>query len=349
MILVKAMLTLKSPAIVATRRVERGYVKPLDYIPGSTLRGALISALYREGLVSASFMEREADKPTILSSPAYPFIKSSPSMPGTPFTARCKICDTIIDITRSVIEKIQESEEFTPPRCQDHGIKSMESMYSQLVVRIDDKLERAEIFSYRSTSVGIDKNRGTFARGMLFDYEAVAEGTVFWARLILPDELDFEKIKRIEVWIGRGISRGFGRAVLELEKSNIGSEAERLHQLIGSESAVLYSLSPLIPQEHLVSDTGDAELNIERVYGRREWIKAGFDVRRAKHRPLIQVVKQGALVKVRLRGDPEKASKFLALLGYGGMSIPVGAEGHVVTGVNVLIPVDDYILLAGGE
>jgi len=83
--LLEARLVLKSPAIVTQRRLERGFVKPADHIPGSTLRGAILASLYRAGKLSADDLRREAEEPSLLASPAYPVVGSSRSVPATPF------------------------------------------------------------------------------------------------------------------------------------------------------------------------------------------------------------------------------------------------------------------------
>ncbi|MEM4328850.1 MAG: hypothetical protein QXI50_04225, partial [Candidatus Caldarchaeum sp.] len=47
----RLVLRLESPVALPTRRARLGYLGAPNYIPATTLRGALITALYREGMV----------------------------------------------------------------------------------------------------------------------------------------------------------------------------------------------------------------------------------------------------------------------------------------------------------
>jgi len=91
--LLEVRVRLQSPAIVTTRRTERGFVRPADHIPGSTLRGAILSALYREGKLDLDYLKQEAKSPGLLASPAYPLCSGAKSLPATPSIRRCDDCN----------------------------------------------------------------------------------------------------------------------------------------------------------------------------------------------------------------------------------------------------------------
>ena len=72
--IVEIYLSLKSPAIITERRTEHGFKSIDDYIPSSTVRGAILASLYYHGLVDKATLERERENPLLICTPAYPLI-----------------------------------------------------------------------------------------------------------------------------------------------------------------------------------------------------------------------------------------------------------------------------------
>ena len=70
--ILEIMLEILSPTIITERRSLRGFLKTLNYIPASTLRGAILSELYRNGIVGDDFLKSEREKPSVIASYAYP-------------------------------------------------------------------------------------------------------------------------------------------------------------------------------------------------------------------------------------------------------------------------------------
>ncbi|MEM2544872.1 MAG: hypothetical protein QXJ49_01600, partial [Nitrososphaerota archaeon] len=50
-----------SPTIITRRKTENGFLGPLDYIPAQTLRGAVVSSLFMEGLMDRNRMRAEEE------------------------------------------------------------------------------------------------------------------------------------------------------------------------------------------------------------------------------------------------------------------------------------------------
>jgi len=320
--LLEARLILKSPAVVVQRRLERGFVKPADYVPGSMLRGAILTALYRSGKLSAADLEREKEKPGLLASPAYPVVKGSRSVPATPFMFYCRRCKAVVDLTREAAERLSQGEEPEPPLLHECR-EALKPIHGSLVVRDGRELRRARVETFRSTSVAIGKDRGSAVRGMLFDYEAIAGGTEFWARILAPDWL---QPGSLEVAVGRGASRGFGWAVLRLEP--VPQSQPR--------GKVLVAISPLTPLKRLKWD--ECSVSLTGVYGRMHKLQAGWEYGRG-FRPFVDVARRGSLVIAsELSGHPE-------LLQVG---LPVKAGDFWLTGLNALFPLDEYLEILGG-
>jgi len=320
-VLFEARIKLLSPAIVTTRRTELGFVKPADHIPGSMLRGAILTALYLEGRLDRDDLEREAESPSLLASPAYPMLKGSKSLPATPSMMRCDRCH--------VIEYYGLPERLIAPKLyhecdgQQGHQEPLKPIHGSLVAVVDGELEEVRVSAFRATSVAIDKGRRVAARGMLFDYEAIAEGTEFWSLLLVPDQYRFNSI---EVTVGRGRSRGFGSAALTVQPAQ---------QHPGTEWYV--ALSPIVPQRRF-GWRGCAVRLIE-VFGRTSKLQTGWDYMRGRMRPIVRVARRGSLVKAEVMG--ESRDEVLRV------GIPVKLGGFLLTGLNALIPLSEYESILG--
>jgi hypothetical protein len=317
--LLEARIRLESPAIITTRRTERGFVKPSESIPGSTLRGAIVTALLREGRISSA--EEESRKPTILASPAYPLHPGGRSLPATPFMWYCEKCREAVDLTRDLKESLLTGSE--PEIRLTHACgEPLRPLYGSLIAT--KRLERVGVRSFRATSVAISKSRGSAVKGMLFDYEAVAEGTEFWALMLAPDAL--EEVKEMEIFVGRGASRGFGRARVTFSPAPLQS----------GEGGVFIALSPLTPLGEI--EWGGCRVRLKRAFGRTLRTMAGWDYVRNAPRPFVSLVQRGSVVVAEVDGECG------GLLSVG---LPVRLEDFLLTGVNALIPVSSYYQLLG--
>lgn len=326
--LMEAKLVLKSPAIITRRRVERGFVEPLEHVPGSMLRGAILTSLFRSGRLSREDLKREAEKPSLLASPAYPIVKGAKSLPATPFMFYCRKCNSIIDVTRESSEALLRNEEPKPPLTCEECKEPLKSLYGFIVAKSGDRVERIRVRTFRSTSVAIDKGRGSAMTGMLFDYEAIAEGTEFWAWVLAPEWLQADEM---EVTVGRGSSRGFGWAELELR------EAPHTSQWLKAGQGDFVAISPLSPLKRI--EWEGSTLTVTKVFGRTFRSQAGWDFMRG-FRPIVELVKSGSIVLARASGDA------IATLLHVGL--PVKSGDSWLTGINVLLSIDEYYKLLGG-
>jgi len=338
-------IELLSPAIVASRITRSGYIRPLDYVPGSTLRGALLAALYRYGYVGADILKQEAREPSLLSSPAWPVaplgdpgvgIAYRRSLPATPVTFKCKVCGKSILNLRDVAAGIAGPGELRlAAECPDHG--PAESLYSRPIFKYDSGVREFDHKVVHAVSVSINKLLGTAMKGMLFSYEAVAEGTRFWARLVAPNSIAERIPDQLRVAVGRGSSRGFGLSLVKVKRREAPELSTTTYQ-------VFVSLSPVTPLTRL--SYWGCELRVSRVLGRTMKVLGGWDMALGRSRPFVELVKPGAVVAAEVRcEDQERARTFAALLSYGG--IPVRLGDTWLTGVNVMVSVEEYERLLG--
>ncbi|MCX8170016.1 MAG: hypothetical protein N3D72_02885, partial [Candidatus Methanomethyliaceae archaeon] len=197
----KILFKMISPAIITSRVSRTGFLKPLEFIPASMLKGAIISQLYRNGAIDASSLTVASS--SIFASYAYPVVGNLELYPCHPLMYECKICKEFIDYTNIVIDEMERSGvlELRNIVC-NNGHRTLENLYTKFYPKYD-------IISHKTICVGIDKERGSSEVGMLYEYEAIPSESKFWAILAISEEYD---LKDFEFYIGRGISRGFGKA-----------------------------------------------------------------------------------------------------------------------------------------
>jgi CRISPR/Cas system CSM-associated protein Csm3 (group 7 of RAMP superfamily) len=331
-------VTLLSPTILTHKITKTGYLKPLDHIPGSTLRGAILTALYYYGYLNQVDLKNEATEPSLLATPAYPIIsvenRDFQTLPATPFDFECKLCSKKISKLRvltSVLEKgLYQQVELTAD-CPEHG--SMKTLYSKLLARGGKKPSLNIVYT---TSVAINKATRTAMRGMLYNYEAIAPGLRFWARVAFPDHIVSKLEKKFEISIGRGRSRGFGRAQIILLTEH---EPE-----FTSLPTTFIALSPLLPLKMFT--WGSCSVVIDVIYGRTFKIIGGWDMAYGLRRPIVTAVKRGAVLKTKIKYSEHcDVRTFLTMLSHGG--VPVKYGNMWLTGFNVLFPLEEYLNMRG--
>lgn len=364
MVFLEITLEILSPTVIAERRSLRGFLKVLDYIPASTLRGAILSELYRVGVIKEDFLEDERRNPSVIASYAYPLIDGGEkSYPGHPFMYKCKICGESENHLADVIEELESNGELRGVKhitCKK-GHTTLESLYSKPYFNgKDQKVRRIPTSRFISTSVS--KERGSSETGMLYEYEAITPGRRFWTTLAIPDKIG-EYVDGLEIHIGRGISRGFGRSkIVNSKVINLKDVEMKIGgSITDGKYLVLYASSPMVscsggvytpyPLEIDVSGIKttpevceEGRLKIKAVYGRADFHIGGWDMYRNVEKPTVKfATRPGAIVTAEFNGSPS-ALAFLSLLG------TIERLGDtVITGVNMLHPVRAHpIFTLGG-
>lgn len=363
-------LELLSPAIVATRRTKTGYVAgDKDYIPSSTLRGAILTALYRDGKLDEAFLRSE-EALLVVASAAFPIYRGRKSYPCHPFAYRCKACasegeEVGENYVMEVLPLLERGEEPAYKHSCSKGHVALEPLHPSpcIVVSKDGRrLVRADVGKHEMTCVGISRKRATSERNLLFEYEAVAAETEFWATLAVPDKLSRLIEDLGEIRVGRGVSRGFGRAKFKANPVSLEGLMEKYRELIPFKRGrlVLYSLSPMLhcsgnkywpyPEEidlsrfsKLCGMSDGGSLRIEAVYGRTGFYSAGWDILKNEERPTFSDVPScGSIAVCFFSGEAEA----LVPLGLVGTTEKVGS--FTITGVNMLMPIKGHPM-GGGE
>lgn len=351
-------IELLSPTIVVSRVTRTGYLSPLKYIPGSTLRGAILAALFRANAIDGDFLEREAVMPSLISSPAYPLVNGRRSYPCHPFAYQCKVKKQGKDheIKNYASYVLSSLEEGCRPKYEtvcSKGHAALEPLYPEPCIPSNGRLETVDVTYHGAVCVSISKHRASSKRGMIFEYEAIAPRQKFWAKLALSDELCGKVEKGFELTIGRGVSRGFGRArITEVEEVDVKDEAARAEAAVEHGRVVLYALSHTLSIENAtckpypskidlanVADRCDllsqGIIRIECAYGRTGAYSAGWDMLKNIERPTLRpAANPGSILVAEVSGG--KVGEGLAALAFAG-TIEV-AGPFALAGVNMLTP-----------
>lgn len=348
----------KSPAIVTSRRTATGFLTVLRYIPASTLRGATISGLYRDGTVDNDFLERESKAPQIISSPAYPVVESKRSYPSHPFTYECKIPHEgfreLFNYANEVLPYLERGLQPPYKTMCPQGHIALKPLHPDPVVPDGHRLKKVSVYSYRTVCVGISKHRAASEKGMLFEYEAIAAGQKFWSKLAVPDALCIKE--NMEFMVGRGISRGFGRAVITSVKEVSLDERESLvKNAIKGDTIILYAISQTVSTDFdgngcapypesidlqkvagVCGFTADGKLSFYSAYGRAGQLSAGWDMLKNVERPTFYPVGNSGTVLVAKLEKWVNATRTIAALEFLG-TIEI-TQGIPIVGVNMLVP-----------
>ncbi|AWR98159.1 hypothetical protein DFR86_00175 [Acidianus sulfidivorans JP7] len=265
------------------RKIRNYYFSIANYIPSTTLRGAILAEYYNQtGKLDENFYV----------SPAYP-IKTAPAHYFSPATKRKS--NDFVEVKKILevkekefdanepIEKIMElNEEKNKKKEFKPKIGSLITYYGE-----NEKENIYKGFSSKSIiqmHVAIDKNSVSSYKGMLFAYE-YKQFDEMWA--VASDSEVIDIIKRIK--IGRGKNRG--NKIVDIEKVR---EVQ-----FDQSKGLVYCLSPCVP-----SLFGKTFFKSGHILGDKSiysgWFTAdGF----SGQKPVFETLKEGSLVYVESFSD----------------------------------------------
>jgi len=354
----RLVLRLESPVALPTRRARLGYLGAPNYIPATTLRGALITALYREGMVDENALKSEASYPTMIVSPAYPLADGKESKPAHPFIYQCKQCEDSKPFTTEskVFRGILSSEEIELPSECHHGHRALRMLHpSPVIDNGGGVLEEVGVKVFRYVAVNISRRRAAAVKGVLYSYELIAGPNEFWATIASRRELDLNGLLLL---VGRGVSRGLGRVKVEkAQKIDLFSAAQTFANPT-ERPFLLRAMSPLLgcrgaglewmnyPETidlgglaGAFNINGRGKMTLEKVYGRTVTFDAGWDMYNTRLRPRFQAKAPGTIVQASMKDVSGDVGLLMAVLRYWGDIILYGGSTPI-TGVNMLEPVE---------
>lgn len=227
--------TPKSPLIITSNTIGNVLSHQGDYIKGSTIRGGFLTQFRRLGYN----IESESREPKLIFHPAFPLVDGKVIEPSDPFIYKCKVCKEIERIDPYGIDPNNPLENI-PYICKNGHPFTLKSE--------GGKTGKGHNRYITLTSVGLNKALESSEINMLYTYSALAPNTRFKGLVIDNDNqrLDIGKVKRI--YIGKGISRGFGVVDLEIKDitdDHIKNRSNIIRNTLSKTYIILKALSPL--------------------------------------------------------------------------------------------------------
>lgn len=213
----KAYIELNTPTLITKQSYSAVIKHSTEIIPGSAVRGALLSHLYENGIN----VELEVNDPKIYFHPAYPVDDGIACEPAHPFVFRCKICGSIEDRLSDFKQRNYNVSDLlrSISECVKGHRFLLKPIGGSLITRKNNNISRHETRYVSMTSVAINKSSRSSEPSLIFRYLPIEPGS--YEGLIAGDEERLDKLgiagKEYQVYIGRGSSRGFGHAILRLE------------------------------------------------------------------------------------------------------------------------------------
>lgn len=236
-------LTLQSDIFLGQKISGNNY-QTTNYIPASTLKGALLTKIRSEICTTdpSTLCDRCSNKNTcefiqirkskLLVRPGCLLhsdtCKSHQLLPINPLTiTQCKNCNVILDSTHIFIQDGQLTS--ICPNCKKFvPIKKPRKNYcldcQQLIEPPTKSLK---------TNVAIDSVTGTAIDGMLYFYEVIERGSTFSSQIMATDPKIKDYLTKIEtIVLGRGRSRGLGSISIAVKEIDFEKQLKLIRENI---------------------------------------------------------------------------------------------------------------------
>ena len=277
-----------SPTIIAVKEGYKGFIYKTskDYIPGSTIRGAILTALLSSG--AQDIVKAEEKDPSISVTSGIPYGRKSKrllvdvmvshalcyrvkgekcSKEEEEYECRVRslILDDLINNVRKLGSVMLAYEElvkiwelkwmekyFTTRNPLDNPAERKPYVGKPVVKVSDGEWCKVEVRTSMRIHVGIEKKRRSSEPGMLYGYGYIEPGVRFTG--FISGEGVKSIVKNVgdelELRIGRGTSRGYGLALLRLKELTVDDLRERLGRILNVDENILVfeALTPIVPE-----------------------------------------------------------------------------------------------------
>ena len=245
MIIYSVEYTLKSPLLISKPEVGNVIRNSYEYLPGSTIRGAMLKELLDRGI---QHIKEESRNPTIIFHQAFPLDDNNRTYkPSHPFIYECKICKSIKKVNPY---DICSYDDIKPQLfCEKGHPYTLKSLGGKLLIESNGKVLKYKPRYTILESVGINRITGSSEINLLYSYVALEPYMRFKGLIVVNnDKIDLKnEFNNDSIFIGKGISRGFGEVNVRFEEINYDKKRDELYKLINNkeQKVILKALSPL--------------------------------------------------------------------------------------------------------
>ncbi|RLE63541.1 MAG: hypothetical protein DRJ38_07330 [Thermoprotei archaeon] len=238
-----------SPTVVTERIGKLGYTTHRQFINGSVVRGALLTKIYEDSPDKEELIIKELDKPTFSVSPALFSEEKDLLREIWPTHSLCKVSKTyrklqesvksrpivsnlryVIEGMGGILERLKASEEkfmkIMVKKYQQTGKREYHPVeFKRVQGAVAHKIkDNVWILQNAKTepiiNIALHRARGAVEPEMFFYYEALLPGQKFKGFISQKGSL-LETLSNKEIiTIGKGGSRGYGRALLTLKETS---------------------------------------------------------------------------------------------------------------------------------
>jgi len=341
-------LTANSPVIISKNLPIGNKYTSIQSIPVSTLKGAISTAL-RKALCSSPNINdcSKCDKNCIFKNKIIDKFNVKPGVPiidkkndklinhqnheifnETPKTIeRCKKCGELKDFTSDYLEikKIDRrcTNKISETICKNETFSKVSGPYCATCNK------NIEVEKVLKTNIAIDRNLFSTIEGMLFYYEAVQQKTKFSSLLIgTGNELKEELMKLKRIYVGRGVSRGYGAVDITLKDIDlnklISERVERIEDCINKSNELIFiAETPIasliwknkclhsIPKIDQIKVNG-TNLKLEKAIGSTTYV-SGWALHTNTQKPRIYAASPGSVFVYSINNTDQSFLKKLAI------------------------------------
>jgi hypothetical protein len=233
----------ETPIILSRPSVTNVFHNSYKYLPGSTIRGAILTYLKRNN----HDIKEEMVKPSMLFHPAFPVKDDLVFKPAQVLLYKCKLCKDEKDPYNVVNPyKVNLDDCEIPFKCKNDHPFALKPIGGELIaVKDGKKVEKYEPKYAIFDSVGINRVTASSDVNLLYTYIALINAK-YKGLIVTNDSCKFDLEKLLDgkvIFVGKGINRGFGCLrvkIKEKSKNGIIKKYSRLNDKI-----VLKALSPI--------------------------------------------------------------------------------------------------------
>ena len=290
----------ESPIILSRPSVTNVFHNSYKYLPGSTIRGAILTYLINNN----HDIKEEMVKPSMLFHPAFPVKDDLVFKPAQVLLFRCKLCNTYKPLNPYEVnlDNLDNFDNFEMPfKCDNGHPFALKPIGGELIAIKDGRVEEYKPKYAIFDSVGINRVTGSSDVNLIYTYIALINAK-YRGLIVTNDSCKFDLKELLDnevIFVGKGINRGFGCLrvkIKEKSKHDIIKKYDKLNNKI-----VLKALSPIFNIN--ISDNGlvtNYEFKIKlsrcKILSNGSMYVSGFSIVSNTEKVKIAALKEGSLL-----------------------------------------------------